>query len=198
MSSDSISEARTRRATESRRPRRRRCRRAVLFFSLAPRWRRIHEASDGNDDSAMGAGSSGHLRRGAGSVRSDRRSIALCRSETPHTSLRWLVWRKRAGHAGGRDVSLYRSIATAIGTREALDLAHRLVAWHDAMVMHRRRAGDSPARRVTLIVRTSRPNRCGWKPSMCTANGRGSSRFSEPWLGPRVISENVSLAELRV
>jgi hypothetical protein len=40
-------------------------------------------------------------------------------------------------------VSLYRSIATAVGTREALDLAHRLAVWHDAMVMHRRRTGDS-------------------------------------------------------
>ena len=39
-------------------------------------------------------------------------------------------------------MSLYRSIATAVGTREALDLAHRLAVWHDAMVMHRRRAGD--------------------------------------------------------
>ena len=40
-------------------------------------------------------------------------------------------------------MSLYRSVATAIGTRDALDLAHRLAAWHDAMVMHRRRAGDA-------------------------------------------------------
>ena len=39
-------------------------------------------------------------------------------------------------------MGLYRSIATAVGTREALDLAHRLSVWHDAMVMHRRRAGD--------------------------------------------------------
>jgi hypothetical protein len=39
-------------------------------------------------------------------------------------------------------MSLYRSIATAVGTREALDLARRLDVWHDAMVMHRRRAGD--------------------------------------------------------
>jgi hypothetical protein len=39
-------------------------------------------------------------------------------------------------------MSLYRSVATAVGTREALDLAHRLAVWHDAMVMHRRRAGD--------------------------------------------------------
>jgi hypothetical protein len=39
-------------------------------------------------------------------------------------------------------MSLYRSVATAVGTREALDLAQRLAAWHDAMVMHRRRAGD--------------------------------------------------------
>ena len=39
-------------------------------------------------------------------------------------------------------MSLYRSIATAVGTRKALDLAHRLAAWHDAMVIHRRRSGD--------------------------------------------------------
>lgn len=39
-------------------------------------------------------------------------------------------------------MSVYRSIATGVGTREALELAHRLAAWHDAMVMHRRRAGD--------------------------------------------------------
>ena len=42
----------------------------------------------------------------------------------------------------GVTMSLYRSIATAVGTREALDLAHRLAGWHDAMVMHRRRAGE--------------------------------------------------------
>ena len=34
----------------------------------------------------------------------------------------------------------YRSLGSAIGTPEALDLAHRLAAWHDAMVVHRRRA----------------------------------------------------------
>src|SRR3954447_25860551 len=39
-------------------------------------------------------------------------------------------------------MSLYRSIANAVGTGEARDLAHRLAAWHDAMVVHRRRAGD--------------------------------------------------------
>ena len=42
----------------------------------------------------------------------------------------------------GVTMSLYRSAATAAGTREALDLAQRLAVWHDAMVMHRRRAGD--------------------------------------------------------
>jgi len=41
-------------------------------------------------------------------------------------------------------MSLYRSIANAVSTREARDLAHRLAAWHDAMVIHRRRAGDVP------------------------------------------------------
>ena len=40
-------------------------------------------------------------------------------------------------------MTLYRSVATVVGTREALDLAHRLAAWHDAMVIHRRRAGDA-------------------------------------------------------
>jgi hypothetical protein len=40
-------------------------------------------------------------------------------------------------------MTLYRSVATAVGTPEALDLAPRLAAWHDAMVMHRRRAGDA-------------------------------------------------------
>jgi len=39
-------------------------------------------------------------------------------------------------------MSLYRSIANAVGTGEARDLAHRLAVWHDAMVIHRRRAGD--------------------------------------------------------
>lgn len=39
-------------------------------------------------------------------------------------------------------MSLYKSVATAVGTREALDLAERLAVWHDAMVVHRRRAGD--------------------------------------------------------
>jgi hypothetical protein len=42
----------------------------------------------------------------------------------------------------GVTMSLYRSVATAVGTREALELAHRLAAWHDAMVVHRRREGD--------------------------------------------------------
>jgi hypothetical protein len=40
-------------------------------------------------------------------------------------------------------MSLYHSIANAIGTRDALDLAHRLAAWHNAMVIHRRAAGDA-------------------------------------------------------
>jgi hypothetical protein len=40
-------------------------------------------------------------------------------------------------------MSFYRTVGTAVGTREALDLAHRLAAWHDAMVMHRRRVGDA-------------------------------------------------------
>ena len=40
-------------------------------------------------------------------------------------------------------MTLYRSAATATGTCEAFDLAERLAAWHDAMVIHRRRAGDA-------------------------------------------------------
>jgi hypothetical protein len=38
---------------------------------------------------------------------------------------------------------LYKSVATAVGPREALDLAQRLAMWHDAMVIHRRRIGDA-------------------------------------------------------
>ena len=48
---------------------------AARSFSVSPgagRWRRIQGASDGYDDSATGAGSSGDLRRGAG-----RSSIGL-------------------------------------------------------------------------------------------------------------------------
>ena len=39
------------------------------------------------------------------------------------------------------NMSPYRSLANAVGSREALELAHRLAAWHDAMVVHQRRAG---------------------------------------------------------
>jgi len=40
------------------------------------------------------------------------------------------------------NMSLYRSLAKAAGTREALELAPRLAAWHDAMVLHQRQAGS--------------------------------------------------------
>src|SRR6478609_7335051 len=40
-------------------------------------------------------------------------------------------------------MTVYRTLGTAVGTREAVDLAHRLVAWHDAMVRHRRRTADA-------------------------------------------------------
>jgi len=46
------------------------------------------------------------------------------------------------GHADGVTMSLYRAVANVVGTREARDMAQRLAAWHDAMVRHRRRAGD--------------------------------------------------------
>ena len=36
-------------------------------------------------------------------------------------------------------MSLYKSVANAVGTRRALDLSHRLAVWHDAMVLHQRR-----------------------------------------------------------
>jgi hypothetical protein len=39
-------------------------------------------------------------------------------------------------------MNLYRSLASAIGTREALELGARLAAWHDTMVLHQRRAGN--------------------------------------------------------
>jgi hypothetical protein len=39
-------------------------------------------------------------------------------------------------------VNLYRRIGYTNGTPEALHLAERLAAWHDAMVAHERRAGS--------------------------------------------------------
>lgn len=40
-------------------------------------------------------------------------------------------------------MNLYRSLGTEVGTLEALDLAQRLAAWHDAMVRHNRRTGQA-------------------------------------------------------
>ncbi|MGH9422027.1 MAG: hypothetical protein ACRD3J_18765 [Thermoanaerobaculia bacterium] len=37
-------------------------------------------------------------------------------------------------------MTLYRSLGNRIGTAEAVNLAHRLAVWHDAMVVHQRRA----------------------------------------------------------
>jgi hypothetical protein len=36
-------------------------------------------------------------------------------------------------------MNIYRMIGNTLGTQEALDLAERLSAWHDAMVTHERR-----------------------------------------------------------
>jgi hypothetical protein len=43
----------------------------------------------------------------------------------------------------GERMNLYRSLGAEVGTLEALDLAQRLAAWHDAMVLHNRRAGGT-------------------------------------------------------
>ena len=40
------------------------------------------------------------------------------------------------------NMTLYRSLANVVGTPEALELARRLAAWHDVMVIHQRRAGN--------------------------------------------------------
>jgi hypothetical protein len=40
-------------------------------------------------------------------------------------------------------MTLYRSLANAVGTREALELTPRLASWHDAMVVHQRRFGSA-------------------------------------------------------
>ena len=109
---------------------------------------------------------------------------ARCRSETPHTSLRWIVWRRRAGHAGGCDDE-------PISDRLRLPSARaKRSIWHTVSPRGTTRWScidaapeTPPARRVTLIARTSRPNRSGWRPSRCTANGRRSSRFSGPMGG---------------
>jgi hypothetical protein len=53
-----------------------------------------------------------------------------------------IVWRRDAQRTNGVAMRLYESVGTAVGTREALDLARRLAVWHDAMVVHRRRVGD--------------------------------------------------------
>ena len=44
-------------------------------------------------------------------------------------------------------MTLYRSLGNAIGTPEAMALGHRLGIWHDAMVVHQRRAGASRSKR---------------------------------------------------
>lgn len=44
------------------------------------------------------------------------------------------------------DMNPYKSLGSAMGTREAIELAHRLTVWHDAMVVHQRRAGASRSR----------------------------------------------------
>lgn len=41
----------------------------------------------------------------------------------------------------GLNMNVYRRLGYAGGTPEALYLAERLVAWHDAMVAHERRVG---------------------------------------------------------
>jgi hypothetical protein len=46
-------------------------------------------------------------------------------------------------------MNVYRSVGYAVGTPEALALAERLSAWHDAMVAHQRPAD------------TARTTRCG-------------------------------------
>jgi hypothetical protein len=40
-------------------------------------------------------------------------------------------------------MNIYRMIGNALGTPEAIDLAERLSAWHDAMVAHERSARRS-------------------------------------------------------
>jgi hypothetical protein len=42
-------------------------------------------------------------------------------------------------------MTVYHSMGTAIGTADALELAQRLAAWHDAMVVHQRRSESADA-----------------------------------------------------
>jgi hypothetical protein len=65
------------------------------------------------------------------------------RSHSSNRSRLHLVAIDRAGVPRARmdmNMSPYRSIANTVGSREALELAQRLAAWHDAMVVHQRRA----------------------------------------------------------
>lgn len=41
-------------------------------------------------------------------------------------------------------MTLYTSLGNRIGTAEAVSLAHRIAVWHDAMVVHQRRAATEP------------------------------------------------------
>jgi len=63
-------------------------------------------------------------------------------------------------------MNLYEMLAVRVGTAEARALADRLSAWHDAMVLHRRRAtrdasseccaGDCPCHVAPLYWREAR------------------------------------------
>ena len=105
-----------RRATESRRPRRRTCRRAVLFLSLAPiDGGRIHEASEGNDDSGNGCQQLRTL-----STRRGLSSIGLPIISMQRRGTRWALRRansisrfrleRMTGARGGLDVAVLASI----------------------------------------------------------------------------------------
>src|SRR3954468_2062349 len=53
----------------------------------------------------------------------------------------------RSASAGGCDMNIYHVLCDRIGTSAARELAHQLLAWHDAMVKHLRVVGSRTAGR---------------------------------------------------
>ena len=93
-------------------------------------------------------------------------------------------------------MTVYKSIAHAVGTPEALALAAQLSAWHDTMVAHQRPARQAASRVAMTIVRMRRPNRSD--PCAMASSPRASASSpiivrQGPWIyGDPVLSRSIS------
>ena len=98
----------------------------------------------------------------------------------------------------GVTMSLYQSIATGVGTREALELAHRLAAWHDAMVMHRRRTGDAASQPCDVDCPHDQAESL-WLEALNAYGDRAHElTFLRSFGGYSSHQQNVAVSELRV